>query len=208
MTYEVPSEEDHNGLLQFFTDSDAWLKPSTVSSLQVPPPPALVHSVSVGDSASSSSSSGASLSSHDSHYQTAPRKATNARKKRSKTNANGTKRKLGRPSAFPQKLYTMLTSVPVQDAHLAHIVSFTPDGAAFEIHDNEAFVQAILPKYFKMSSFSSFQRQLQLYNFKRVTKGGAYRHPLFHRDLPDNLSKMVRKQSKPSSFVLTLSSKN
>ena len=98
----------------------------------------------------------------------------------------------------------MLTSVPQQDAHLTHIVGFTPDGSAFEIYDTEAFVEAILPKYFKMGSFSSFQRQLQLYNFKRVTKGGAYKHPLFHRDMPDNLSKMVRKQSKPSNFVLSL----
>lgn len=202
VNYEVPNEEDHNGLFQFFTDSDAWLKPSNISScgsVQVTPPPDLLHSVCVSDSGSSSSS----VSSADTRV--APTPKTTSRKKRTKTNSNGTKRKLGRPSAFPQKLHTMLTSVPQQDAHLAHIVAFTPDGSAFEIHDTEAFVEAILPKYFKMSSYSSFQRQLQLYSFKRATKGGAYRHPLFHRDLPNDVSKMARKQSKPSTFALTLS---
>jgi HSF-type DNA-binding len=198
VNYEVPNEEDHNGLIQFFADGDAWLnsnKPNNAMSA-----PSLVHNISVASDSSSGTASTGSVSSR-SNIQ-----PTTTRKKRSKANsANGSNRKLGRPSAFPQKLYTMLTSVPQQDAHLAHIVSFTPDGTAFEIYDSEAFVEAILPKYFKMSSFSSFQRQLQLYNFKRVSKGGAYRHPLFHRDQPDNLAKMGRKQSKPSTFVLSLS---
>lgn len=205
VTYEAPNEDDHKGLFQFFADSDAWLKPTETLSM---PLPALVRRVSAsasnssGNSSDSDNSNGYSTASSSSRSTTTS--TTMSRKKRTKKASNGSKRKLGRPAAFPQKLHTMLTSVPLQDAHLSHIVGFTPDGSAFEIHDTEAFVDAILPKYFKMSSFSSFQRQLQLYNFKRVSKGGAYRQAMFHRDMPQDLHKIVRKQSKPSSFLMSL----
>jgi len=115
-----------------------------------------------------------------------------------------TKRKLGRPSAFPHKLYRMLTELENTCSSLCQVVSFTDQGASFQIHDNEAFVTQVLPQFFKMSSFGSFQRQLQLYNFKRISKGGPYQHVLFHRDQPENVGKMVRKQSRPSSMMMKM----
>ena len=192
---------------QLFNDTnEAWWKPAAVPSM-----PALVHSVSFSDGSNQGSSSKATRSQ-------IPKKktcrSTKARSSSSGAGAGGTiggsssKRKLGRPSAFPQKLFGMLTEIHASDdSRLCQdVVGFTPDGSAFQIYDNDAFVAEILPQFFKMSSFSSFQRQLQLYNFKRQSKGGPYQHALFHRDQPDRVGLMARKQSRPSTFCLSVGS--
>jgi len=60
-------------------------------------------------------------------------------------------------------------------------------GQAFAIHRPKDFAEIVMPKYFKMGSFASFQRQLNLYCFDRVGDGpdrGAYKHPLFIRGKP------------------------
>jgi hypothetical protein len=42
---------------------------------------------------------------------------------------------------------------------------------SFVVHRRNDFVEHIMPIYFRMSKFSSFQRQLNLYNFNRITTG-------------------------------------
>lgn len=54
----------------------------------------------------------------------------------------------------------------------------------------ERFSEDILTKYYRHSKFSSFQRQLNLYSFRKIVKGadaGGYAHPMFRRDRPDDL---------------------
>mmetsp|Transcript_1035 Transcript_1035/g.2023 ORF Transcript_1035/g.2023 Transcript_1035/m.2023 type:complete len:319 (+) Transcript_1035:61-1017(+) len=82
---------------------------------------------------------------------------------------------------FPLKLHAMLEAV--QKEGLEHIVSWQPHGRCFVVRDNKAFVP-ILDKYFKVTKIASFQRQLNLYGFQRITKGrdrGGYYHELFLR---------------------------
>ena len=66
--------------------------------------------------------------------------------------------------------------------HLKQIVSWNEDGRSFYVRDQDKFEIAILPKFFvKQNRYRSFQRQLNFYNFKRITKGpldGSYGHPL------------------------------
>jgi hypothetical protein len=86
---------------------------------------------------------------------------------------------------FPESLHRMLKDTE-DDGH-AGVVSFLSHGRAFIAHDVDAFVEKILPKYFKLSKWSSFLRQLNLYGFVRVTSGpdaGAYFHELFLRGHP------------------------
>lgn len=42
---------------------------------------------------------------------------------------------------------------------------------SFVVHKRRSFVESILPTYFRTSKFASFQRQLNLYGFRRMTTG-------------------------------------
>jgi len=100
----------------------------------------------------------------------------------------------GRSGAFPQKLHQMLSDLEAQP-DLADVASFLPHGRAFCIHKPRDFCKYVMPKYFRMSRFSSFQRQLNLYEFHRITDGpdkGAYAHELFQKGRPI-LSSMMRR---------------
>jgi hypothetical protein len=86
---------------------------------------------------------------------------------------------------FPEKLHRMLQEV--EEAGDSDIISFFSHGRAFGVHDPEQFVSKIMPKYFKQSRLSSFQRQLNLYGFTRISSGadtGGYYHELFLKGRP------------------------
>jgi hypothetical protein len=88
-------------------------------------------------------------------------------------------------SAFPSVLYDMLEDVG--DHKWEHIVSWQPHGRAFRVHKIKKFVDIVLPNYFSQSKITSFQRQLNLYCFSRLTSNldkGAYYHEKFVRGQP------------------------
>ncbi len=81
---------------------------------------------------------------------------------------------------FPEKLHRMLREA--EEAGETDVISFFPHGRAFAIHHDERFCREVMPRYFKLSRLSSFQRQLNLYRFTRITAGpdaGGYYHELF-----------------------------
>lgn len=107
----------------------------------------------------------------------------------------------GRTGTFPQKLHQMLSDLEKEEGG-SEIASYLPHGRAFAIHKPNEFVKKIMPKYFRMSRFSSFQRQLNLYEFMRITDGpdkGAYFHELFHRGRPVLASQIRRNKIKGDS---------
>jgi len=96
---------------------------------------------------------------------------------------------------FPCKLYRML--MDTESKGLTHIVSWHKDGRCFRVHDQEAFVKEILPKYFKKSKYRSFQRQCNLYGFHRITAvkpfwDSCYYHSIFIRGEPGCYRKITR----------------
>jgi hypothetical protein len=94
---------------------------------------------------------------------------------------------------FPVKLYHLLADVERHGN--THIVSFTPDGRAFKIHDPESFMTNIAPDFFRQSHITSFVRQLNFYGFDRVSHGlnrGAFAHPSFLRGRPELLDAIER----------------
>jgi hypothetical protein len=85
--------------------------------------------------------------------------------------------------AFPLKLHRMLDDADRNG--FAHIVSWVEEGAAFKVHDSEEFLDKVMPNYFDQSKYDCFRRQLNLYDFNRVSKGpnrgGTYYHMFFLR---------------------------
>lgn len=82
---------------------------------------------------------------------------------------------------FPMRLFALLDQA--QQDNIAHIISWQPHGRCFAIHKPKE-LQAILPRYFKVTKTKSFLRQLNMYGFLRITQGadkGGYYHELFLR---------------------------
>jgi hypothetical protein len=104
--------------------------------------------------------------------------------------------------SFPVKLHRLLLDLQMYDGG-ATIASFLPDGAAFAFHDVHRFEADVMRKYFpRMNKFASFQRQLNLYDFQRISDGperGAYCHPSFNRDFPNLCRGMKRTKIKGTS---------
>lgn len=70
---------------------------------------------------------------------------------------------------FPVKVYEMLENA--EKKQFAHIVSWNENGTGFMVHDKDHFTKEIVPHYFNLTKYKSFQRQLSLYGFQRVTVG-------------------------------------
>jgi hypothetical protein len=84
---------------------------------------------------------------------------------------------------FPIKLHAILDQIE-QDGY-ADVISWQPHGRCFVIHKPKEFADHVMPTYFKQSKLPSFQRQLNLYGFQRLTKGqdrGGYYHEMFLRN--------------------------
>jgi len=107
---------------------------------------------------------------------------------------------------FPVLLHRMLEGT--EHDSQSHIVGWKPHGRAFCVFDSEEFVQQVMPKYFRQSKISSFQRQLNLYGFTRLNAmgrdKGAYYHELFLRGRP-NLALRIQRTRVKGTGVRTSS---
>ncbi len=83
---------------------------------------------------------------------------------RSRSNSNGSTT-LANRDQFPSKLYEMLESV--ESLGYSHIVCWLPHGESFKVVDPTQFMDLVVPKFFKATKYRSFQRQLNLWGFKR-----------------------------------------
>ena len=115
---------------------------------------------------------------------------------------------------FPSKLHLVLERCEYyhHEQHLQRRVSHTstshnheailpppilwlPDGKSFKVHDKERFVTEIMPLFFGTQSFKTFQRNLNLWGFTRISKGpqkDVCSHPLFLKGFPAVCQSMKR----------------
>jgi hypothetical protein len=99
------------------------------------------------------------------------------------------------PPNFLRALWDMLDD-PKNSAHIV----WDDRGRSFEVKSPKCLASAVLAQHFRHSNFSSFQRQLNYYGFRKSgtgCKGIAYSHDLFTRDTPAAMLHIQRKTSHP-----------
>lgn len=97
---------------------------------------------------------------------------------------------------FPVKVYEMLENA--EKKQFSHIVSWNEAGTGFMVHDKDHFTKEIVPHYFNLTKYKSFQRQLSLYGFQRVTVG-QNKGLRYHDKLRKGELELVR-QMKPVGY--------
>ncbi len=88
------------------------------------------------------------------------------------------------------------------------IICWQPHGRSFQVRKPKDFEQIVMKRFFNQTKISSFRRQLNLYDFKRITHGpdsGSYYHEMFLRGKPLQASKMIRTKVKGTKFRATSS---
>lgn len=91
--------------------------------------------------------------------------------------------------SFPLKLQCILDKLEADGT--TDIVSWLSHGRAFLVSDPTRFVDELMPLYFNQSKYSSFQRQLHMYNFQRITAPG-----------PDKVCSSLARSGNYSCFYL------
>lgn len=101
--------------------------------------------------------------------------------------------------AFLNKLWKM-----VDDENTNDLICWSPGGDSFTIKHQGNFCNNLLPVFYKHSNMASFVRQLNIYDFHKVSniesgmmKGDreeiSFAHPYFKRDEPHLLEQIKRK---------------
>lgn len=122
--------------------------------------------------------------------------------------------KRGVPQQFPRRLYEMLQSeaeLARTDANHKDIITWSESGKAFRILNVALFSSEVLPKYFRTSKFSSFQRNLNLYGFSKVRRGpdtDMYAHASFVRGQAETLSLLRKCNSTAARKKLAISAES
>ena len=108
------------------------------------------------------------------------------------------------PFQFPWRLHEMLETADSEGD--ASIVSWLDDENSFRVHNQPAFVKRVMPRYFKQSSYKSFQRQLNTWGFERIDDGpgkGGYAHQWFVRKQPSLCHRMKSEITSNKAFKRT-----
>mmetsp|Transcript_4289 Transcript_4289/g.6589 ORF Transcript_4289/g.6589 Transcript_4289/m.6589 type:complete len:396 (+) Transcript_4289:99-1286(+) len=91
---------------------------------------------------------------------------------------------------FPIKLHRILTSGKHDD-----VICWMPHGRCWKVLKPTVFERDVMPRYFKQTKYSSFTRQVNGWNYRRIHSGkdkGCYYHEYFQRDSPDLCYNMKR----------------
>jgi hypothetical protein len=92
----------------------------------------------------------------------------------------------------------------LNDQNNSEIISWTDTGQSFAIIDLNGLSSVILPRYFKHKNFSSFIRQLNMYDFHKIRDTGdvlIFKNRFFIKERPESLMKVKRKNPGPGQKI-------
>ena len=72
---------------------------------------------------------------------------------------------------FPCKLHDLLDYA--ESCGMENVISWTNDGRAFIVHDQDKLVETLLPLFFGQTKYRSFHRQLNMWSFERAAASSA-----------------------------------
>lgn len=101
--------------------------------------------------------------------------------------------------SFPCKMYSLLEDA--ETFGFESIISWQPGGKSFTLHKPEIFATTVMQSYFTQTKLKSFQRQLNIYGWKKVQVGpnkGGYFHKSFIRGSPELCGNVIRRTFKDS----------
>lgn len=123
------------------------------------------------------------------HLDTAPQMPDSEGESSSDDDADNNARIKDSLPGFIVKLYEMFHSKQYQK-----YCGWSDDGGTILIYNLNEFTNSVIPKFLKTNKFSSFQRQLNMYQFSRAQGSfeAEFKHPFFlkgRRDLLHNISR-------------------
>ncbi|KAG9414865.1 hypothetical protein AC1031_008279 [Aphanomyces cochlioides] len=86
------------------------------------------------------------------------------------------------------------------------VIGWCDDGRVFGVYNIQVLETRILPAYYRLSKFASFQRQLNYFGFRKIITprssepGTFYAQPLFLRDDPARMLQIKRKTYRAKGY--------
>ena len=98
-------------------------------------------------------------------------------------------------TTFLVKLFTIL-----KDDKFSNFIYWSEDGLSIIIPNQNTFIKKVLPKFCNTRNYSSFVRQLNMYNFKKIKTANRgeqkYRHDEFNKFKTEDQIKLIKKKNK------------
>ena len=88
----------------------------------------------------------------------------------SRNNSNGNGGGGGGGGVFPCKLHDMIDYA--ERHNLDDVISWTPNGLSFVVHNPNRLVNELLPLFFGLTKYRSFRRQLNIWSFDTIHQDG------------------------------------
>merc|ERR1719343_150752 len=105
---------------------------------------------------------------------------------------------------FPEQLRMIL-----DEERYSSAISWLNNGTSFAIHNKSVFEDDIIPIYFQIKRWKSFQKQLNVYGFEKLSgKRRVYYHPYFIKDEPSLMVLMKREKVWPRYKTIAISDTN
>ena len=123
----------------------------------------------------------------------------------------GKKRNITKPkyeSSFYTQLYTILN-----DTDYSEYIKWSEDGSSIIILNKNALTEKVFPNFFKHHNYSSFVRQLNLYNFKKIKSSKKtqhiYKHDQFNSSKSiEEIGLIKRKDKIDDEFIIPSKTKH